>query len=336
VIFCLYPLCLSSSPSLTENPHVYVLAFRPHLFYHFTQFSRIRAGFMMKTGIRNCSSAIRSWAGSGALALALLFLGILPAEAQTYTVLHNFRFGAGGTHPAGRLCRDASGNLYGTTPDSGASGGGVVFKLDSTGQETELHSFAGPPDGKNPSGPLFRDSAGNLYGTTQYGGASNFGVVFQLDSTGHETVLHSFAGRPADGELPLGGVVRDSAGNLYGTTANGGASGHGVVFKLDSTGHETVLHSFPGSPADGAEPHAGLVRDLAGNLYGTTFYGGASNHGVVFKLDSTGHETVLHCFAGGPEGAYPSADLIRDLEGNLYGNAGGGARGGGVVFKLAP
>ena len=107
------------------------------------------------------------------------------------------------------------------------------------------------------------------------------------------------------------------------------------MFKLDSTGQETELHSFAGPP-DGKNPSGPLFRDSAGNLYGTTQYGGASNFGVVFQLDSTGHETVLHCFAGGPEGAYPSADLIRDLEGNLYGNAGGGARGGGVVFKLAP
>jgi uncharacterized repeat protein (TIGR03803 family) len=211
----------------------------------------------------------------------------------------------------------------------------VVFKLDSTGHETVLHSFKGP-GGANPHGGLRRDSEGNLYGATESGGASNYGVVFKLDSSGHETLLYSFAGPPADGGSSGAGLVRDSAGNLYGTTGFGGAVRRdGVVFKVDSTGHETVLHSFAGP--DGANPQAGLVRDSAGNLYGVTPNGGASNRGVVFKLDSTGNESVLHSFAGPADGAYPEGDLIRDLTGNLYGTTPlGGASNLGVVFKVAP
>ncbi len=143
-------------------------------------------------------------------------------------------------------------------------------------------------DGAFPSGGLVRDKAGNLYGTTPVGGASCCGTVFKLDTTGKETVLYSFTG--PDGELPIAGLVRDKAGNLYGTTASGGASGFGTVFKLDTSGTETVLYSFTGS-TDGLEPFGGLVRDKAGNLYGTTI-----GPGTVFKLDTTGTETVLHSF----------------------------------------
>src|SRR2546421_545381 len=121
------------------------------------------------------------------------------------------------------------------------------------------------------------------------------------------TVLYSFTGS-TDGALPIAGLVRDKAGNLYGTTNGGGTSGAGTVFKLDTTGTETVLHSFTGS-TDGSFPVAGLVRDKAGNLYGTTELGGTSGAGTVFKLDTTGTETVLHSFTG-PDGAVPFAGLV--------------------------
>lgn len=146
-------------------------------------------------------------------------------------------------------------------------------------------------------------------------------------------MLHSFTG--ADGGAPFAGVISDSSGNLYGTTFGGGALGQGVVFKLDRTGHETVLHSFTGG--DGAFPYSELVRDPAGNLYGTTYNGGASDVGVVFKLDTGGQETVLHSFTGGIDGGSSEAPLIRDAAGNLYGTTStGGSRSGGVVFQLKP
>jgi uncharacterized repeat protein (TIGR03803 family) len=144
-------------------------------------------------------------------------------------------------------------------------------------------------------------------------------------------LFYSFEGG-TDGATPRAGLVRDAAGNLYGTTISGGAGGLGTVFKLDAVGSETVLHSFSG--ADGARPEAGLVRDAAGNLYGTTAGGGASDLGTVFKLDTTGSETVLHSFSGA-DGDSPVAGLVRDAAGNLYGTtAGGGASGLGTVFKL--
>jgi uncharacterized repeat protein (TIGR03803 family) len=268
----------------------------------------------------------------------------------TETVLHSFTDGADGGAPWAGVIRDSAGDLYGTTTGGGPSDYGVVFKLNTTGTETVLHSFTGGADGGSPLAGLIRDSAGNLYGTAQAGGASVLGVVFKLDTTGTETVLHSFTGG-ADGATPFARLIRDSAGNLYGTTqyGGGGSSGNncyyggcGAVFKLDTTGTETVLYGFTGG-ADGENPYPGLIRDSAGNLYGTTLSGGASGLGVVFKLDTTGVEMVLYSFEGRADGESPFAGLIQDSAGNLYGTTyGGGAfsstcRGGcGVVFKLEP
>jgi uncharacterized repeat protein (TIGR03803 family) len=288
---------------------------------------------------------IRVGVATAALALVVLLGRVVvmtpSAEAHadaTFTLLYSFKGGTDGATPRAGLVRDAAGNLYGTTVRGGASDLGAVFKLDTTGAETVLYSFAGVPDGANPYAALVRDSAGNLYGTTLKGGSSDFGTVFRLDTTGLETVLHSFTG--PDGQYPWARLVRDSAGNFYSTTKNGGSSnncsgGCGTVFKLDTTGAETVLYNFTGG-ADGYYPDAGLVRDAAGNLYGTTSTGGDSFVGTVFKLDSTGAETVLHTFTTSPpDGAHPHAGLIRDAAGNLYGTTyNGGAYGDGAVFKL--
>jgi len=204
--------------------------------------------------------------------------------------------------------------------------------------EILLHSFAeGFPNGANPNSGMIRDSAGNLYGTTYAGGAANAGVVYRVNTAGHETVLYSFTGG-ADGGQTNAGVIGDSAGNLYGTTYVGGASGYGVVYKVDAAGQETVLYSFKGG-ADGGWPYAGVIRDSAGNLYGTTSARGASGYGVVYKLDTAGNETVLYSFTGGTDGGAPIAGVVRDSAGNLYGTAGGGIvsacfGGCGVVYKL--
>jgi len=158
-------------------------------------------------------------------------------------------------------------------------------------------------------------------------------------------VLHSFTGG-ADGANPVAGLIRDSNGNLYGTTEYGGASNNGIVFKVDVKKQETILYTFTGG-ADGGNPAAGLIRDADGNLYGTTEYGGASNNGVVFKVDAKQQETVLYSFTGGADGANPVAGLIRDASGNLYGTTSTGGNGVpdcvpftqsgcGVVFKLTP
>jgi uncharacterized repeat protein (TIGR03803 family) len=264
-------------------------------------------------------------------------------------VLYTFTGGTDGAYPYAGLVRDAAGNLYGTTYGGGdktcfeneSFGCGTVFKLDTTGKETVLHSFTASPDGALPLGGLTRDAAGNLYGTTTYGGNaacySGCGTVFELDSTGKETLLYSFAGG-TDGSQPYAGLVRDGAGNLYGTTYWGGHFGYGTVFKLDATGEETVLYSFAG--ADGANPVAGLIRDMAGNLYGTTSSGGTVGDGTVFELDPSGKETVLHSFAGYPtDGWSPMAPVIRDSAGNLYGTTADycfDGYGCGKVFKLDP
>ena len=285
----------------------------------------------------------------------------VPPAAPSFTVLYTF---AGpptdGAQPFAGLTLDVAGNLYGTTYVGGTSGVclnnlngcGTVFKLSRAGTETVLHSFTGGGDGAYPLAGLVQDAVGNLYGTTTAGGVENSacayaatcGVVFKLSPTAL-TVLHSF--NLSDGASPFSVLIRDAAGNLYGTTYQGGAFGYGVVFKLSPSGTETVLHSFTGG-ADGAQPLAGLIQDPAGNLYGTTSSGGAHGNGVVFELircssSPSGYDfKVLYSFTGGADGANPGAGLIRDLAGNLYGTAGGGGItsacdvGCGVVFKLAP
>jgi uncharacterized repeat protein (TIGR03803 family) len=246
------------------------------------------------------------------------------------------------------LVRDAAGNLYGTTSGRG-SGYGVVFKVDTTGNETVLHSFTGK-DGAYPFGGLVRDAGGNLYGTTPNGGVvggtcmvtSGCGTVFKVSAAGKFTLLHAFTGG-ADGATPyIGHLIQDSAGNLYGTTLNGGVvggacrGGCGVVFTLDTNGNETVLYGFcsTNNCSDGALPFAGLVQDAAGNLYGTTT-GGGSGGGVVFEVDTSGKETVLHNFTG-TDGGSPINALVRGAKGALYGVAQGSSKDlEGTVFRLS-
>jgi uncharacterized repeat protein (TIGR03803 family) len=241
------------------------------------------------------------------------------------------------------LVRDGAGNLYGTTQYGGTNGGyGTVFKLDANGKLSLLYSFAGTPDGDDPYAGLLRDKAGNLYGTTQYGGTNGgYGTVFKLSSKGKLTLLHSFAGTP-DGVNPLAGLLMDAAGNLYGTTYYGGTKGgFGTVFKLNTKGKLNLLHSFAGMP-DGQNPYSRLIRDAAGNLYGTTFYGGTAGYGAVFKLDTAGKLTVLHSFNDAPDGAHPIGGLVLDKAGNLYGTTSDGGdlscgfSGCGTVFKVTP
>jgi uncharacterized repeat protein (TIGR03803 family) len=273
------------------------------------------------------------------------------AEAQSEVVLHSFAGGTDGANPQCGLVSDREGNLYGTTT-LGTGGGstcengcGTVFKLDPRGNETILHVFSGFPDGTNSSARLTLDSEGNLYGTTEKGGAYGYGTVFKVDKKNNETVLHSFSGVP-DGSYPynVGGLTLDREGNLYGTTLAGGNGcpdyvyGCGTVFKLDPSGNETILYNFKGlaTPADGYNPLGGVVLGRDGNLYGTTLAGGAGGAGTVFKLDPSGDETILHTFLG-PDGVYPQAGVILDREGNLYGTTVMGGIGNlGVVFKLDP
>jgi len=250
--------------------------------------------------------------------------------AGNETILYSFMGAADGSYPATTLIRDPAGHLFGTCE-------GVVYRVDAPGQETVLYTFTGGPGGGNANSALIRDPAGNLYGTATNGGTANAGVVYELKKAGTgftEKVLYNFTGAP-DGSYPWAGVVRDWAGNLYGTTQAGGSANLGTVYELDTSGTETVLYNFPG-PADGSNPNAGVIAcDSTGNLYGTTYYGGPANAGVVYKLDATGHETVLHSFTGGPDGGNPWAGVICDSAGNLYGTTvNGGKANAGVVFML--
>ena len=200
--------------------------------------------------------------------------------------------------------------------------------------ESVLHSFGvNDTDGYNPYSGLVTDTLGNLYGTNYVGG-SGYGTVFKITPSGTLSVLHSF-GR-ADGANPyLSKMVRDKAGNLYGTTIAGGANDIGTVFKVTPTGVETVLHSFASDGKDGYRPYTGLAIDGAGNLYGTTYSGGASNYGTVFKVTPSGTETVVYSFKGGTDGCNPYGNSVVLRNGFLYGaTAGCGAHAVGTVFKL--
>ncbi|MGB8010020.1 MAG: choice-of-anchor tandem repeat GloVer-containing protein [Terriglobales bacterium] len=212
----------------------------------------------------------------------------------------SFPIGGGVAFPEDGLVLDAAGNLYGTTPTGGNAGFcaddrgcGTVYKVDPSGNETVLHSFCSDAkcaDGSYPDVGLTQDAAGNLYGTTESGGAHiHYGTVFKLDAVGNETVLHSFSGHPVFGPLYPSGLVLDAKGNLYGTTNFGGTFHQGSVFKVTKSGQARTLYSFTGG-REGAPPGGGLVLDPAGNLYGTTEDGGYPHHchtygcGVVFKL----------------------------------------------------
>jgi uncharacterized repeat protein (TIGR03803 family) len=199
-----------------------------------------------------------------------------------------------------------------------------------------LHSFTGGSDGGTPLAGFAIDTAGTLYGTTSTGGASGIGTVFKISAEGTETVLHSFSSG-TDGANPQGSLLRDAAGDLYGTTFGGGASGAGTVFKVGPHGKETVLYSFKAG-TDGANPEAGLAIDAAGNLYGTTTAGGPNGNGTIFKLTKKPEkwtEKVLYSFGSGTDGAIPVAGVTLNAAGSLYGTtSAGGTYGYGTVFQL--
>jgi uncharacterized repeat protein (TIGR03803 family) len=288
------------------------------------------------------------------LACILVLAGSAVAAGASEKVLYHFQGGSDGAEPYSQLVFDAEGNLYGTTQFGGDGCKyecGTVYQLtpDSGGRwkENVLHRFAGP-DGKYPHGWLVVDKSGNLYGTTSNGGKYDGGIVFKLtrhsDGTWKETILHHF-GHGNDGANPFAGLIRDAAGNLYGTAPGGGRNvcqgGCGTVFKLTPTAggrwQEITLYAFQGGN-DGSGVRGGLVFDKAGNLYGTT-----SNYpGTAFRLTPTSHgpwkKTLLHAFKPGTDGNNPVGTLIIDGKGNLYGATvtGGACELCGIVFRLTP
>jgi uncharacterized repeat protein (TIGR03803 family) len=251
---------------------------------------------------------------------------------------------------------DGSGNLYGTTMDGG-NGSGTVFMLGMNGTEKVLYSFKAGRDGFVPSS-LVLDSAGNLYGTAQGGGTKGDGDVFEVSPDGGFRLLYSFCSRSGctDGSNPAAGLIKDSSGNLYGTTYDGGKYNLGTIFELAADGTETALYNFCSRRdcSDGAWPAAGLMIDGSGNLYGTTQYGAGRDCyenqiyqyvcGAVFKLATNGAETVLYNFcskASCADGLEPEGSLIMDSSGKLDGTTFMGGKGHcvdgcGTVFRLDP
>jgi uncharacterized repeat protein (TIGR03803 family) len=271
-----------------------------------------------------------------------------PGSSGTWTeqILYNFE---GGTDAAflggGNLAIDGSGKLYGASEQGGAYGFGMVFELirgsNGTWKETILHSFSGDDDGSQPVGDtLVVDQAGNVYGMADGGGSHDYGLIFELspgsNGTWTEKTVHAFEGS-ADGGGPMGGVIFNASGDLFGAAYS--------AFELtpgsSGTWTKKTLHAFTGG-SDGAYPSAPLVFDKAGNLYGTTGYGG-DHHGTVFELSpnsaGTWTEKILHKFSitGGDGYSPESSPLVIDAKGNLYGTTiFGGGSGNGVVYEVKP
>jgi len=240
--------------------------------------------------------------------------------AGTETVLYSFcsqAYCADGKFPENSLVRDDKGNLYGTA-DGGDHDSGVVFRIDTAGNETVLYSFAGGSDGCGPAQGLLRDKAGNLYGTTQLCGSTNQGTIFKIDRAGNFSLLHSFAGSPSDGASPISGhLTMDTKGNLYGVTWDGGAYQNGALYKLSKKGTLTLLYSFKPTGGFICGAAGTVVRDKNGNLYGTTQYCGSNGGSSLWKVSKKGKETIVHDFSSS-DGCWP-AGVTRDSKGNLYG-----------------
>ncbi|MBV9991273.1 MAG: hypothetical protein JOZ72_08255 [Alphaproteobacteria bacterium] len=249
-----------------------------------------------------------------------LFAGGLFATAATaaaeYRTLHSFNL-TDGDHPQSGLVMDGDGNLYGTAPVGGAHNLGVVFRVAPDGTFRVLHDFKGGHDGATPSPtPLVVGPDGALYGTTREGGVANGGTLFRMKRGGKMKILHSF-GVGGDGYAPASDVHFDGQGNMIGTTNLGGASDGGVVYRIAPDGTETVLHSFAGGAGDGLNPNGTLAEDGAGNLFGTTYKGGANDKGTVYKLAPDAAVSVLFGFTSGY--ANPMQGPTLDRHGNLFG-----------------
>jgi uncharacterized repeat protein (TIGR03803 family) len=279
------------------------------------------------------------------------------------TVIYNFTGGSDGKNPYGGVTLDAKGNLYGTTVAGGSGGAcagdgcGVVYLLSKSGKnwvQTVMYNFTGGFDGFGPGSALVFDTAGNLYGTTPDGGnlhkcsGGGCGVVYQISPTRgggwHETVLHTFTGGGDGAVGSLGPLMIDKAGNIFGVAELGGdpSCQCGTVYRLSSANGRwrfKTLHAFKGLPQAGF-PYGGVIADSKGNLYGTTYFGGANGSGSVYKLaKSAGKftESVVHQFKGGHDGSQPYYGLVLDKAGDLVGTTAiGGGSGQGVVFQVTP
>jgi uncharacterized repeat protein (TIGR03803 family) len=292
--------------------------------------------------------------GGGPFFIGVAFSVQPPAHAcltgncsWTDSILHNFGNGNDGAQPFNGVTFDAAGNFYGTTNlggPGGLDGNGTVFEATRSGQtwtESVIYNFAGGTDAGNPVAGVSIDAAGNLYGTSSFGGAYANGAVYKLSRSGSswtETVIYSFQGA-SDGAAPVGGVIPDQAGNLYGTTFFGGDNGGGTVYELSPSSGSwtlTTLYSFSGFSAG---PYNDLTFDANGNLYGATEGDGAFSKGSVFKLthgDGGWTFTDLYDFTGGNDGGVPYGRLAVDSHGNIFGTTSiGGTGNQGVVFEVS-
>lgn len=274
----------------------------------------------------------------------------------TETTIYNFGGGSDGSNPYSGVTSDSAGNFYGSAATGGTFQCGVIFELSPSGPDqwiqNALYEFA--DDGCEPWGGLTFDTAGSLYGTTSGGGTWGIGMVFQLVPSPNGiwsfNSIHEFNPNTKDGAAPLAGLITDAADRLYGTTSGGGTAGYGTVFELtqnQGTWTESIIHVFAGGDTDGADPRSSLVLDKNGNLYGTTWAGGAPpspGYGTVFMLTPGQGDnwTERHfSFGTGVHGGQPTAPPFLDGAGHIYGttHAGGQAKNGGiadgVVFRLS-
>lgn len=270
-----------------------------------------------------------------------------------HTVLYSFTGGADGGEPYKGVTLDRDGNLYGTAVTGGSGncegGCGVIYKLTNTkGSWTQkvVHAFTGGDDGSGPGSRVTVDRVGNIYGMTPTGGAYGLGTIYQIRplSTGAATfkVIHTFTGG-TDGSNGSAGrmILRD--GRLYGAATTGGSNGSGVVFELTPMAFGKwdfkTIYTFQGQP-DASFPYGALLFDPSGNIYGTTYYGGANGIGAVYKLSpqpvGEWTEDVIYSFQQGTDGNSPISNLVFDKTGNLYGTTSEGGLGSGTIFKLSP
>ena len=307
------------------------------------------------------ANRLRARMGYALWAVGLATASALPA--QVLTTLHSFCTAGGscpdGENPYAGMVQGINGSLYGTTYRGGTYGGGTVFTFSSSGSFTTLYNFcavSGCADGESPFAGLTAVTSGNLFGTTQGGGANGFGTVFSMTSAGVLTTVYNFCSQSgcADGGYPYGGLFPSTTGAFYGTTFIGGhvhgESPEGTVFKITSSGALTTLYQFChgfGTCTDGSAPMAGVIQASDGNLYGTTFTGGTragwpaglGDNGTVFRLTPDGELTTLYSFDNSTSyayGSWPRAGLAQGSDGNLYGTANQrGANGNyGTIFKI--
>jgi uncharacterized repeat protein (TIGR03803 family) len=294
-----------------------------------------------------------------ACAVLLLFAATaIASPAQTFTTRFSFDFFSDGADPTfPSLVQGLDGSLYGTTSFGGPNGGGTVFRITPEGTLTTLYNFCvsdgcNVAHGQYPEGGVVQGNDGNIYGTTEYGGANAiWGTVFKITRNTRLRTLYSFCPLPgcSDGSDPVAGLVQATNGNFYGTTSGGG-NGWGTVFSITSGGTFTNVYAFCALPscADGGEPLAGLTEGTDGNLYGTTSrYGAHRDAGTIFKLTLGGEFKTLYNFCSHKRGSqcrdgqYPQMALVEGTDGNFYGSTNAGGENGpnsngGTIFKITP